>query len=224
MTDGARAPWVPSRSAAAEARVCGCPVVRGKEELVFRHSRTWNPILVIVLLLSVGGLGCGSGSEGDRSSQAASEQEASGGQGDGDVSRPAAPDFSLRDVNGIEYSLRDYRGKVVFVNFWATWCGPCRREIPDLIELQKEHEGDLVILGISLDREGASKVRPFVESMGITYPILVDGDAVVGKFGSFNSIPMTFVIDRDGRVAEQIVGLQSKAYLQGIIDELKSES
>jgi peroxiredoxin len=81
-----------------------------------------------------------------------------------------------------------------------------------------------VILGVSLDREGAAKVKPFVETMEIPYPILVDGDEVANQFGPFNSIPMTFVVDRDGRIAEQLVGLQSKQVLNGIIEELKHES
>lgn len=186
---------------------------------MIRSSSLWNPIVGIALSACV--LACGSEPSPDRSNQA--EQNATEEQS-GDVSRRLAPDFSLRDVNGVEYSLRDYRGKVVFVNFWATWCGPCRREIPDLIELQEEHEGDLVILGVSLDREGAAKVKPFVEMMEIPYPILVDGDEVAGRFGPFNSIPMTFVVDRDGRIAEQLVGLQSKQVLNGIIEELKHES
>jgi peroxiredoxin len=189
---------------------------------VIRSNRLRNSIWLIALGLWAAASGCGSDSAQDSSSDSSAQE--SSADAASESSRPAAPDFSLRDVDGVVYSLRDYRGKVVFVNFWATWCPPCRREIPDLMALQNEHEGDLVVLGISLDREGAAKVKPFVEQMGITYPILVDGDNVAASFGPFNSIPMTFVVDRDGRIAEQIIGLQSKEYLHGIIEELKQES
>lgn len=188
---------------------------------MIRSNRLGKSIWVIALGLWAAASGCGSNSAQDASDSSA--QEASADQAS-ESSRPAAPDFSLRDVDGVVYSLRDYRGKVVFVNFWATWCPPCRREIPDLMELQDEHRGDLVVLGISLDREGVAKVKPFVEAMGISYPILVNGDDVAARFGPFNSIPMTFVVDREGRIAEQIVGLRSKEYLHGIVEELKQES
>lgn len=177
--------------------------------------------------LGIVGLGCGSNGETTDQSvpvsngtAAAPPEPAPSADPSG---RKAAPDFTLRDINGTQVSLRDYRGKVVLVNFWATWCGPCRREIPDFIELQEDKSGDVVILGISLDREGAMKVKPFAESMNINYPVLVDGQAAAQGFGRIDAIPTTFFVDRQGRIAQSVRGLATRAQIEQIMAPLIAE-
>lgn len=115
---------------------------------------------------------------------------------------------------GDELTLTDYRGKVVLLDFWATWCPPCRKGIPDLVELQNEYGDDLVVIGISLDgitRGGATAgdVVPFMKEFGINYPIVEGGQDVVMQYGGIRSIPTSFVIDRRGFVISRYVGLVS---------------
>jgi len=108
-----------------------------------------------------------------------------------------APDFTLSDLNGNLVKLSDYKDKIVIINFWATWCAPCREEIPGFIELQKKYKDDLVILGISVDQGGPQIVPPFVERYGINYLILyADGD-VIRNYGGIRGVPTTFVLDRN---------------------------
>ena len=129
----------------------------------------------------------------------------------------AAPDFSLRDINGKAVSLEAHKGKVVLVNFWATWCGPCRYEIPDLVEMRGEYEPDQVaIIGVSLDQGPDDQVQPlldkFIKRYDINYLIVHDGrhdlvrQFVRGNSGSMG-IPMTFIIDREGRVYKTHIGV-----------------
>lgn len=123
----------------------------------------------------------------------------------------AAPDFALENLDGDVIKLSDYKGKVVFLNFWATWCPPCRAEIPYFIELVEQYgEDGFVVLGVDLDPRDFSKVPAFVDQQGINYPVLYDTKRVSGMYGGIQSIPTTFVINRDGKVVEQIVGSRPK--------------
>mgnify|MGYP006279514847 FL=1 len=112
-----------------------------------------------------------------------------------------APDFTLERMNGDSFRLADHRGEVVVVNFWATWCPPCRREIPGFIELQKEW-GDkgLTFVGVSLDEEGFDAVRPYAEKMGINYPLVVDDGSVAQKYEGVSALPTSFVVGPEGTV------------------------
>ena len=118
-----------------------------------------------------------------------------------------APNFRLRDLNGHSVSLSDLRGKVVLLNFWATWCGPCRVEMPAMEELYRTFSrNDFEILAVSTDAQGASVTRPFQQENHLTFPILHDADYRVGLTYGARSLPMTFMVDRQGIVRHQIFG------------------
>ena len=133
---------------------------------------------------------------------------------------PEAPDFTLPDLDGNDITLSDFRGKIVFVNFWATWCGPCRMEIPHFIELIDKYEDDFVVLGIALDPREFDKVPGFAKKIGINYPVVYDKKGVSRMYGGIQSIPTTFVVNREGKVVEYIVGSRPKADFERIIKSL----
>jgi len=131
---------------------------------------------------------------------------------------PDAPNFTLQNLDNQNISLSDYKGKLVFVNFWATWCGPCRMEIPHFIDLIEKYGDDgFVVLGIALDPREFNKVPGFVDQMGINYPILLDKSGVSQLYGGIRSIPTTFVVNRSGKVVQQIVGSRPKDVFEKII-------
>ena len=119
-----------------------------------------------------------------------------------------APQFKLRDVNGHTVRLNQYRGKVVLINFWATWCPPCRAEMPDLVKLQREHgkEG-LQIIGITYPPEKKARVRTFARSLEVNYPIILGTREIRARFSSEETLPLTVVINRDGKVSDIISGI-----------------
>jgi len=118
-----------------------------------------------------------------------------------------APDFKLNDLWGRPYRLADFRGKVVFLNLWATWCPPCRMEMPAMEQLHQRLKGkDFVMLAVSEDDEGAATVRSFVEKMGITFPVLLDPTGTLPPRYGVTGYPETFIIDRDGHVIQHTIG------------------
>lgn len=117
------------------------------------------------------------------------------------------PEFSASDLDGRTIKTTDWPGKVTILNFWATWCPPCREEIPELIALQKQYANQLQIVGISMDDESPDKVKQFAKRMGINYPIVMATDEIVAKFGSVPGLPTSFVIDREGKIVQKHVGL-----------------
>lgn len=134
-----------------------------------------------------------------------------------------APDFALKSVDGKTVKLSDYKGKVVIIDFWATWCPPCRKGIPDLISIQKDFKDDVVIIGISLDAEKTLKDVPgFVKSYEINYPIVYGTEKVVNDYGGIEGIPTAFVVDKKGNVVDMHVGLVPKdTYVNKIKELLK---
>jgi peroxiredoxin len=129
-----------------------------------------------------------------------------------------APDFSLKSIGGEEINLSRLRGKIVFVDFWATWCGPCRESIPHLVHLHKKYsEKGFEIIGVSVDKNGVDPVRRFAESLDIPYPIVI-APADLDKQYGVSALPTGFLIDKDGRIQEKFVGFSPK-----ISEELDSK-
>ena len=123
-----------------------------------------------------------------------------------------APSWKLKDVDGNVVSSDQFKGKVIVVDFWATWCGPCRSEIPGYVALQKKYGKDgLVVVGMSVDEQGPSVVKKFIKSNNVTYQIVMADDAVQAAFAGsegINSIPTTFIIDRSGNIVDRKVGAE----------------
>jgi peroxiredoxin len=117
-----------------------------------------------------------------------------------------APDFALKDAEGRTVKLSDYKGKVVVLDFWATWCPPCRQEIPGFVALHSKYKGQGVeVIGVTFD-ESWAPVKPFVESYGVNYTVVMGDQGVASRFGNISGIPTTFVIDRDGIIRKKHVG------------------
>ena len=128
------------------------------------------------------------------------------------VAGSVAPlNFTLKDMNGVDVKLASFKGKVILFNFWATWCGPCRVEIPYLIELQRQYADDLVVLGVSID-DTAEKLTPYAKEMKVNYPLLVGNGRqdFQDAYGPFWGIPVTVFVARDGRIHKKHSGIASK--------------
>ena len=154
--------------------------------------------------------------------QTAPRAETASAAGQNSGSSAFAPDATMENIDGDMIKLSSYRGKVVMLNFWATWCGPCKAEIPDFIKLQDLYGDDgLEIVGVSLDKPGKEDdVRAFVEAKGINYDVLFGDGAVADAFGGVRSIPTTFLIDREGHIQVQKVGLRPKDEWESSIKQL----
>jgi len=122
-----------------------------------------------------------------------------------------APDFKVKDLDGKDLSLEAAKGKVVLLNFWATWCGPCRAEIPSLIELQNRYKDRLQIIGMVVDDDDENAIREFVKSEAINYPVALTTDQVRFAYGGIAALPTVFVINTGGRVVQKHVGLFNPA-------------
>ena len=128
----------------------------------------------------------------------------------------AAPQFSLKDLKGADVTMAQQRGKVVLVNFWATWCGPCKAEMPILVKLQKVHgPAGFVVLGVSMDEEGASVINPWLKktkfmvdgkAVPMNFPLLIGTPQVATAFGEIEALPATFIIDRQGKIVQRTDG------------------
>ena len=146
--------------------------------------------------------------------------QAPGGQAEAASSATAAPDFTLNNVaNGKPFKLSGQRGKVVLIDFWATWCGPCRMAIPHLRELQKEYgPKGFTIVGVSLDQQGEAVVKPFYSQWEMNYPVVVDAYGEVARsYGGIRSIPTAVLVDKQGNILTGFVGYRPKEVFEEAI-------
>ncbi len=135
--------------------------------------------------------------------------------------KPANLDFTMKDLDGKDVSLASFKGKVILLNFWATWCGPCKAEIPGFVELQEQYKNDLVIVGYSVD-DTAEKARAFAKEWKMNYPILLgEGrEEVQEAYGPIYGIPASFLISKDGKVCRRHMGIAPKAVFEKEIKAL----
>ena len=155
---------------------------------------------------------------GQATQQAATQKPATSQQNN---NYPMAPNFALEDANGTTIRLSDFKGKVVILDFWATWCAPCRMEIPGYVELYDKYKSQgLEIIGVSLDRDGWKPVRPFMDQYNVNYPIVLGDMNIVQAYGGIQSIPTTFIINRNGEVVERKIGARPVEYFENIISQL----
>src|SRR5271170_7869810 len=123
-----------------------------------------------------------------------------------------APDFTLESLDGKSVRLSDLRGKAVLLNFWATWCTPCKIEMPWFVELQRQYGAQgLQIVGVAMDDASKEEIAKFAKDMGVNYPILIGKESVGDLYGGVPALPETFVIGRDGKLVDKIIGLKGKA-------------
>ena len=132
-----------------------------------------------------------------------------------------APNFTLQSQDGKTVELKKLAGKAVVVNFWATWCGPCRAEIPGMVKVYEKYKGKgLEIVGISLDRGGWDDVKPYLANNKISYPIVVGGQELTDAYGGVRSIPTSFFVDRKGNIVSKHVGALSEEAFEKAVKEI----
>ena len=135
-----------------------------------------------------------------------------------------AKDFTLKDLSGNDVTLSEKKGKIVVLNFWATWCPPCREEMPSMEKLHKKYYGkDFEIIAVAMDPKGKKIVKPYIDENGYTFTILLDDKGAISDMYRAYAVPMTFILARDGRVIEKIMGAadwfseESQAYIEELI-------
>jgi thiol-disulfide isomerase/thioredoxin len=129
-----------------------------------------------------------------------------------------APDFSLESLDGKTMKLSDFRGKAVLLNFWATWCGPCKIEMPWFVEFQSQYAAQgLQIVGVAMDDASKEDIAKFAKDMNVNYPILIGKESVGDEYGGVPALPESFVIGRDGKIVDKIIGLRGKAEIEDSI-------
>jgi peroxiredoxin len=135
--------------------------------------------------------------------------------------RHDAPDFALKDSDGKTVHLSDYKGKVVLLDFFATWCGPCKIEIPWFMEFERTHKDKgFSVLGVSMDDEGWEVVKPFLQDMNVNYRVVIGNDMTAQAYGGVDSLPTAFLIDRTGKIAAVHIGLAGKKEFSDGIEKL----
>lgn len=126
-----------------------------------------------------------------------------------------APNFTLETLDGKNLSLSDLRGKAVIVNFWATWCGPCKIETPWLVEFQNQYGAQgLQVVGVAMDDSGKDEIEKFAKEMGVNYPVLIGKEAVGDAYGGVPALPESFFVGRDGKIVDRIIGLKGRGEIE----------
>lgn len=177
--------------------------------------RAFRPTVPIMasILLALAAAGCG----GPKPGPTATEPGAPGGE----KAEAPLPDFTLKNLEGNDVRLADSKGTIRLVTFWATWCAPCREEVPVFKELHASYASKgFTLLAISMDEGGAKVVQPFVAENKIDYPVLLGADETADAFGGIAGLPTTFLLDRDGRVVESFFGAVPPKILIAKVQEL----
>ena len=131
-----------------------------------------------------------------------------------------APDFTLESLDGKNVRLSDLRGKAVLLNFWATWCGPCKIETPWFVELQNQYGSQgLQVIGVAMDDSSKDDIAKFAKDMGMNYPVLLGKEAVGDEYGGVPALPETFFIGRDGKIVGKIMGLESRSEIEDSVKQ-----
>ncbi len=173
--------------------------------------------IAIALLIGYAGYRVVGSSSSTRSVNAASVKA--------DKDRKPAPDFALKDADGKLVHLSDYKGKVVLLDFWATWCSPCKIEIPWFMDIQRKNKDKgFEVLGVAMDDEGWEVVKPFVAKMAVNYRMVIGNDMTAQAYGGVDALPTTFLIDRTGKIAAVHVGLASKKDFEDGIEQLLQDT
>ncbi len=136
-----------------------------------------------------------------------------------------APDFTLETLDGKSLSLSSLRGKAVLVNFWATWCGPCKIETPWLVQLQKQYGSQgLQVVGVAMDDSGKDEISRFAQDMGMNYPVLLGKEAVGDAYGGVPALPESFFVGRDGKIVDKIIGLRDRSEIEDSVKKALNTS
>jgi thiol-disulfide isomerase/thioredoxin len=192
------------------------PNDEGGEGPVRSRRAMWLAMGAVALALGLIWLAPGVGHFDDESTAV------SGDPDDAEATGKVAPmHFTLKDMNGADVDLASFKGRVVLINFWATWCGPCRAEIPSLVELQDKYRDDLTILGVSID-DPAEKLKPYAAEFKMNYPVLVGNghQDMQDAFGPLYGIPVSVIVGRDGRIAKKHSGIATKEQFEREIKAL----
>jgi peroxiredoxin len=132
----------------------------------------------------------------------------------------SAPDFVLKDIDGKTVRLSDYRGKAVVVNFWATWCPPCKTEMPWLVDLENKYRSQgLEIIGVALDEASDEEIAKFARDMKLNYSVVIGNDNTADAYGNVQMLPTTFYIDRNGKIVERVVGITGRGEIEDYMKE-----
>ena len=178
---------------------------------MLRNERGFAVLIAVAGITLMGAVNCSQGNSDAESSQTPEATQ---------ENVQKAYNFELKDLDGNVYHLSDFKGKVIILDFWDTWCPPCRQEIPGFVELHNEYKDeDFVMIGVAFGRNGEDAVRDFMKEYKIEYLNLMGDKAVVDCYGGITSIPTTFLIDKKGKIAQKHIGYKPKSVFE---EEIKA--